>query len=224
LKNPISFINFKTTKINQKTMAAIDPRVDDYIQKSADFAKPILKHLHNLIHTACPDIKETIKWSFPNFEYKGTILCNMASFKQHCAFNFWLAAKMQDSDKILVPTGEKTSMGNLGQIKSLNDLPKDETMIRYLEEAMELIDKGVKIARAPKNTTAKEVEVPDYFIDALNQNPLAVETFQKFSPSHKREYMEWITEAKTEATRNKRMATAIEWMAEGKGRNWKYAK
>ncbi|GEO12241.1 YdeI/OmpD-associated family protein [Segetibacter aerophilus] len=204
-------------------MASIDPRVDDYISKSAEFARPILSHLRQLVHTACPEVKETIKWSFPNFEYAGAILCSMAAFKQHCTFGFWLGSLMPDPDKLLEAVGEKTSMGHLGQIKSLDDLPKDEILIRYIREAMVLNEKGVKVKKE-KSAAPKNVEAPSWFLDALQKSPTASVAFEKFSPSHRREYIEWVTEAKTEATRSKRLATAIEWMTEGKTRNWKYAK
>ena len=204
-------------------MAPTEPRIDEYISKSADFAKPILNHLRSLIHNACPEVKETIKWSFPNFDYGGSILCSMASFKQHCAFTFWLGSRMSDPYKILAGVGEKTSMGHLGQIKTLQDLPSDEILMQYIKEAMALIDKGTKMPKKEK-TSLKELEIPQYFLTALHQNEKALKNFEKFSPSHKKEYIEWIVDAKTEATRNKRLSTAIEWIEEGKGRNWKYMK
>lgn len=204
-------------------MANIDPRVDDYIDKAADFAKPILVHLRHVIHRACPDVKEVIKWSFPNFEYRGSILCNMAAFKQHCSFGFWLASQMSDPENLIQTVGEKSSMGHFGQIKTIQDLPSDQVLIRYIKEAMALNEKGVKVKKV-ESVAPKEIETPAYFLDALKQSSSALIAYEKFSPSHKREYVEWITEAKTEATRNKRIATALEWIAEGKSRNWKYAK
>lgn len=203
-------------------MASIDPRIDDYISGSAEFAKPILQHLRNVIHTACPDVTETIKWSFPNFEYAGAILCSMAAFKQHCTFGFWLGSLMPDPDNLLKTGSEKTSMGHLGQLKSRADLPADEVLIRYIKEAMALNEKGIK-AKKEKTPAPKKIETPAYFLDALKQNPTALLAYEKFSPSQKKEYVEWMTEAKTEATRTKRMAT-VEWIAEGKTRNWKYAR
>src|SRR4051812_46853088 len=188
-------------------MAVIDSRVDDYISKSAEFAKPILAYLRNVVHGACPEVKETIKWSFPNFEYKGSILCNMASFKQHCSFGFWLGAQMSDPEHLMEPVGEKTSMGHLGQIKSMSDLPSVEVLSRYIKEAMALTEAGVKVKKE-KPAAPKEVVVPEYFYEALKKNVTALVAFEKFSPSHRREYIEWITEAKTDATRNKRIATA----------------
>ena len=203
-------------------MPVYDPRVDEYISKSADFAEPILNHLRNIVHKACPDAAETIKWGFPNFEYGGSILCSMAAFKQHCVFGFWLASLMTDPDRLLT-IGEKTAMGHLGQIKTLADLPAEKVLVKYIKEAMTLNEKGVKIPKKKVGET-KEVEVPAYLLDALRKNSAAFSTFEKFSPSHKKEYVEWITEAKTEVTRNKRIQTALEWLEEGKPRNWKYSK
>ena len=197
-----------------------DPRIDDYIDKSAEFAKPILNHLRMLVHKNCPDVVETMKWSFPHFEYNGSILCSMASFKQHCTFGFWLGSKMKDPNGILTPAGERNAMGHFGQIKSIKDLPPGKILAAYFKEAMDLTDKGEKISRA--KSEQKEIAIPHYFLMEVKKNKPALAYFEKFSPSQKKEYITWITEAKTEATRQKRMATAIEWLAEGKTRNWKY--
>ena len=204
-------------------MSVFDPRVDEYISRSAEFAKPILNHLRDVVHKACPDVKEAIKWSFPNFDYAGSILCSMAAFKQHCSFGFWLGSVMPDPDNILLTVGKKTAMGNLGQIKSISDLPSEKILIKYIKEAMLLNENGVKIKKE-KPVESKDIKAPRYFLDALKQNLKASDAFKKLSPSHKREYLEWITEAKTEVTRNKRMATTLEWLAEGKPLNWKYMK
>jgi uncharacterized protein YdeI (YjbR/CyaY-like superfamily) len=203
-------------------MGTKDKRVDAYIAKSADFAKPILTHLRELVHKACPDVEETMKWSFPHFDYKG-MMCSMASFKQHCAFGFWKASLMKD--KTLVENAKsETAMGHLGKITSLKVLPSDKVLLGYIKEAAKLNDDGVKLPQKPKSTEKKELIVPDYFLKAVRKNKKAFQTFEAFSPSHKREYIDWITEAKTEETRTKRMKTAIEWMAVGKSRNWKYTK
>lgn len=205
-------------------MPTTDPRVDEYIARSADFAKPVLNHLRKLVHKACPGVTETIKWSCPHFDYAGGILCSMASFKQHCAFGFRLGSLLPDPDKILSTTGEKTAMGHLGQIRSVNDLPDDKTLVKYIKEAMKLNEAGAKATRKEKPAASGEIEVPSYFSDVLKQNEKASAAFEKLSPSHKKEYLQWITEAKTEATRNKRMTTALEWLGEKKSLNWKYNK
>ena len=205
-------------------MVQKNKKTDDYILKSADFAKPILMHLREVVHKACPDAIEEWKWSFPVFMYKGSILCNMAAFKQHCAFGFWLGPVMKDPHKLLVAHEEKAGMGHFGMIKKVSDLPSDKILIEYIKQAMDLTDKGVK---APKKTAApetKELIVPEYLTDALKKNAAARKTFENFSNTNKKDYLEWLAEAKTETTRLKRLETAIEWMSEGKIRNWKYVK
>ena len=208
-----------STKI--KLMAKKDPRVDVYIAKSQPFAQPILKHLRKLIHEACPDVEETIKWSFTSFDYKGPF-CSIAAFKQHCAMGFWKAALMKDADKFL--NAQKDSMGHFDKITSLKDLPSDKVIIGYIKEAMKLNEDGIKLPPRKKVTDAKPMPVPPYFKTALNKNKKANEYFEKFPAGQKKEYIVWLTEAKTEDTRNKRMDQAIEWISEGKIRNWKYVK
>jgi uncharacterized protein YdeI (YjbR/CyaY-like superfamily) len=199
-------------------MPTLDPRVDVYIDRSADFAKPILRHIRKLVHTACPDVIETMKWSFPHFDYKGQMMCSMASFKQHCAFGFWKQSLLEDA----VFPAEKTAMGSFGRLTSVKDLPDDKTMKKLIADAMKLNDEGVKVKRAFVSSDKKELVVPDVLLEALAKHDAAAETFNNFPYSCKKEYVEWITEAKTDATRDKRLATAIEWLAEGKRRNWKY--
>ncbi len=199
-------------------MPNVEPRVDAYIERSAEFAKPILRHIRKLVHAACPDIVEKIKWGMPHFDHKGPV-CHMAAFKQHCAFGFW---KQPLLEKDAFPA-QKTAMGSFGKITSLEDLPKHEVILGLVKQAMELNEKGVKIQKKPV-AAKKELVVPDDLHAALKKNEPARETFEKFSYSHKKEYVEWITEAKTEPTRNKRLATTLEWLAEGKGKNWKYQK
>ena len=197
-------------------MPTIDPRVDAYIEKSAEFARPILTHIRKLVHTACPDVVETIKWGFPNFDHKG-IMCNMASFKQHATFGFW---KQSLLEKDAFPE-QKTAMGSFGRIESLDDLPADDLFIALVRQAAELNEKGIKVEKK-KPAAKKELVVPDYLAAALKNDKKARETFESFPYSCKKEYVEWITEAKTDATRDKRLATPLEWLAEGKRRNWKY--
>ena len=199
-------------------MPTVDPRVDAYIEKSAEFAKPVLSHLRKLIHKACPDVTETLKWSMPSFEYKG-ILCGFAAFKQHCTFGFWKQSLMETD---AFPKN-KTAMGSFGRITSLDDLPSDKVMIGLIKQAAELNDEGVKLTKKPA-TPKKDLVIPPELTKALSKNKTAKAAFDKFSPSHKKEYVEWITEAKTEPTRNKRLATTVEWLSQGKSRNWKYEK
>ena len=201
----------------------MDKRIDAYIAKAQLFAQPILKHIRELVHKACPGAEETMKWSFPHFDYKGSMMCSMASFKQHMAFGFWKASIMKDPDKIL-ETKDREAMGHLGRITNLKDLPADKVMIKYIKEAVRLNDEGINLKPKAKPKDKKELEVPDYFTKELKKNKKALKTFDDFRYSHKKEYVEWITQAKTEETRSKRMKTAIEWLAEGKARNWKYEK
>ncbi|HWR82630.1 MAG TPA: YdeI/OmpD-associated family protein [Candidatus Deferrimicrobium sp.] len=199
-------------------MGQKDSRVDAYIAKSADFAKPILNHLRKLVHQACPDVAETMKWGFPHFEYKG-ILCSMAAFKSHCAFGFWKGTLLAD-DKVLKQVGE-TAMGDLGRLTKMSDLPGDRELIRLIKKAKKLNDEGVKLPHAPK-ANKDELDIPAYFWAAVRKNKRALKTFESFSYSNKKDYVEWVTEAKGEETRRKRLETAVAWMAEGKARNWKY--
>jgi uncharacterized protein YdeI (YjbR/CyaY-like superfamily) len=201
-------------------MGKKDKRVDAYISKSAPFAQPILNRLRKLVHEGCPDVEEGIKWGFPHFDYNG-ILCSMASFKQHCTFGFWKATLLSDRHDLLSRMG-KTAMGNFGQLKSLTDLPSDKIMIEYVKEAAKLNEAGIKVPGRSKAAEKKPLKVPAYFKQALAKNKKSSKTFDGFNYSNKKEYVEWVSEAKTVETRNKRLATAIEWMAEGKVRNWKY--
>lgn len=200
-------------------MPLTDPRVDAYIEKSQPFARPVLEHLRRLIHLACPEISETIKWGFPNFEYKG-LVCSMASFKSHCAFNFWKAALMKDAEKFIPPTG-KPAMGHFNRITAIDDLPPEATIIGYIKEAVSLNEAKVSVPK--KRQTGKQADIiPEPFLIALKGNTQALSNFDKMPPGHKREYIQWITEAKTETTQTRRINTAVEWIAEGRGRNWKY--
>jgi uncharacterized protein YdeI (YjbR/CyaY-like superfamily) len=199
-------------------MSQKDQRIDDYIARAQPFAQPILLHLRDQIHTICPDVIETVKWGFPHFEYKNSLLCSFAAFKNHCAFTFWKATLMSDPT-LFQHAGEEKSMGHLGPIKSLQDLPPNFKAL--LLEAMMLNEQGIKLPRKTA-TNHKECMLPTEFEQALRKNHRAWEVFDKFSYSNRKEYIEWITEAKTEVTRNKRISQAVEWIAEGKNRNWKY--
>jgi len=204
-------------------MGKRDERIDAYIEKAAEFAKPIMNHLRELVHATCPEVEETWKWSFPHFMYKGEVLCSMAAFKAHAVFGFWKAALLEDVDNVLT-IKDRESMGHLGKLTTLKDLPKDAVLKKYIKAAMKLNEAGVKVPRKPKATEAqkKELEVPAYLEAELKKHKNAKAAFDAFSYSHRKEYIQWMEEAKTEATRNKRMAQAIEWLQEGKSRNWKY--
>ena len=198
-----------------------DKAIDAYIAKSADFAKPILNHIRALVHNACPEAEEKMKWSFPHFDYKGEMMCSMAAFKQHAVMSFWKAALMKDA-ALLETARSEVAMGHLGRITSLKEMPTDKKLTAYIKEAMKLNELGKKLPSRAKPAEKKELDIPEYFLKALKKNKTAFQTFEAFSYSHKKEYLEWITGAKTGETRNKRIATAIEWMSEGKNRLWKY--
>ena len=199
-----------------------DKRIDTYINKSQPFAKPVMKKLRNLIHQGIPDVEETIKWGMPFFDFKGTV-CSFAAFKEHTVFGFWKYKLINDPKGYLQENAASggAAMGNFGRIKSIDELPPDEVILNFLRQAKELNEKGVKLP-AKKKVTKTGLSVPDYFARALLKNKKALKTFSEFSYSHKKEYVEWITEAKTESTRMKRLKTAVEWMSEGKPLNWKY--
>jgi uncharacterized protein YdeI (YjbR/CyaY-like superfamily) len=197
-------------------MGTRDKRVDAYITKSADFAKPILTYLREVVHETCPDAEETMKWSFPHFTYEG-MLCSMASFKEHCAFGFWKGSLIVEQDG----KSADEAMGQFGRITKLSDLPSKKVLAGYIKKAMALNESGAKVTPKPKRAK-RELAVPDYLTVALKKNRKALATFEGFTPSHRREYVEWITEAKGEDTRQRRLEQAIEWMAEGKPRHWKY--
>ncbi|MDR2234585.1 MAG: YdeI/OmpD-associated family protein [Chryseobacterium sp.] len=202
-------------------MEKYNAQVDEYIEKSPDFAKPVLNYLREIIHEACPEAEEAIKWKFPAFMYKGKILCSITAFKHYCSLGFWLHQEMK-TIKDLETTAEKSSMFSLGKITKMEELPSKSLLKKAVKEAMELTDMGVTMKKAAPSKT--ETEIPDYFQSALKANQKAAQVFEKASPSFRKEYIKWIMEAKTEATRNKRMEQALEWIAEGKSRNWKYEK
>lgn len=200
-------------------MEKYNTKVDEYIELSPDFAKPVLHYLRETIHEVCPDAEEAIKWKFPTFMYKGKILCSITAFKQYCSLGFWLHQEMK-TIKELETNAEKSNMFSLGKITRMEDLPSKILLKKAIKEAMELTDMGVTMKKAAPSKT--EIEVPDYFQAALNTNQKALQVFEKASPSFRKEYINWITDAKTETTRHKRMEQALEWISEGKGRNWKY--
>lgn len=195
--------------------------IDAYISKANDFAKPILDALRNCVNKSCPEVEETLKWGFPHFLYKGQILCSMASFKNHCAFSFWQATLMHDDENILDIGKNRSAMGHLGKIQKPNDLPSNKTLSKYINQAKTLIDEGAKIGKK-KIAENRTLIIPSEISFAFKSFPEANKFFKKLSYSHQKEYVEWIMEAKTEPTKQKRLKQSIEWLEEGKSRNWKY--
>jgi uncharacterized protein YdeI (YjbR/CyaY-like superfamily) len=199
-------------------MASTDPRIDAYIARAAPFAQPVLSHLRAAVHAACPDVEETIKWGMPSFTYGGKILAGMAAFKAHCSFGFWQGRQLLgDNSK------QDEAMGQFGRIKQLADLPPKRELTQLAKRAKALIDDGVKPQRSMPGTARRPApELPEDLAAELGRNEDAARYFNAFSPSAQREYVDWITEAKREETRAKRLAQSIEWLSEGKARNWKY--
>ena len=199
-----------------------NPAVDAYIAKSAGFAKPILMHVRKLMHKGCPTINETIKWGVPAFEREG-IVAMMAAFKQHVAFGFWserlIREKLGADAKRMFPKDAKLGMGGR-RYHARAELPADAVILRAVKAAVALNVEGLR----PKRVLRKRppVKAPPYLVAALKRNPKARATFERFTPAQQREYVEWLTEAKQEATRERRLATTIEWLALGRQRNWKY--
>jgi uncharacterized protein YdeI (YjbR/CyaY-like superfamily) len=202
-----------------------NPKVDAYIANAAPFAQPVLAHLRMLIHKACPDVEEDIKWRRRFFLHRGTILCNMCAFKQHCAFGFWGAeiGKVLREDAAL----RDGAMGSLRRITSVKDLPPDKQLLGYIRQAAAFIDSGqgdnrIVVARRVAKAPKPALEVPAEFTAALRRDRKAAKAYAVLSPSCQREYVEWIADAKRPETRDRRIAQAVEWIAEGKQRNWKY--
>ena len=203
-------------------MTKFNPEVDAYIAKSADFAKPILEYLREIIHNTCPDVEEFIKWGIPHLDYKGDMMCILASSSKHCSFSLYKAELMSDP-KLLESVKNGQKMGYMDKIKAFSDLPSEETLVTYIKEAMDLNEKGIKKSK-PVSDKPKVLEMPDYFAEKLAANPEAKEIFETKSASFRKDYLAWIIDAKTEDTRQKRMEQSLEWISEGKGRFWQYQK
>jgi uncharacterized protein YdeI (YjbR/CyaY-like superfamily) len=199
-----------------KAKRGLDPRIDAYMAKSAPFAQPILRHLRSIVHAACPNVVETIKWGMPHFDYLG-IMCAMAAFKAHCTFGFWKGA-------LIIGKQHQNAMGQFGRITDIKDLPSKQQIGAYVKAAMKLNEAGAKAPHMRNRQVRKPLPVPKDLAAALKGNKRARTVFSGFSPSNRRDYIEWITEAKTDETRERRLATTLEWLEEGKPRNWKYMK
>ncbi|HEY0504011.1 MAG TPA: YdeI/OmpD-associated family protein [Lysobacter sp.] len=199
-------------------MAHVDPRVDAYIAKSAEFARPLLAQVREVVHAACPEAEETLKWGMPSFTWRGRILCGMAAFKQHMTLWFW------HGKDIVGGAGQDEAMGQFGRITGKADLPGKRELRDYVKQAMALAESGARRPAAKKAAPKAELAIPDDLATALRGNAKARATFEGFAPSYRRYYIEWLVEAKREDTRARRLRQAVEWLAEGKPRNWKYMK
>lgn len=201
-------------------MPGRDPRIDAKIKSAPEFARPILAHIRDLAHKGCPEAEETVKWGMPFFIYHGSPLMHMAAFKAHVVLGFWLGRLLM-GDK-----ASEEAMGQFGRITSLKDLPADKAILRCIKQAMALTDQGVKNPARGSEGRAKPkppAKLPA-FLQAAFRGDAAAAGFKGLPPGKQREYIDWLAEAKTDATREKRLAQALEWMADGKGRNWKYEK
>lgn len=194
-----------------------DPRIDDYIAKAQPFAQQILTHVRNRVHAVLPDVQEDIKWRMPAYLVGGKLVLITAAFKEHTALNFWRGQELESRHDTV------GAMGQFGKIKSLEELPSDAELDRLIREAAELAEAGPS-PRKPKHEPRPAAEMHPEFAAALDAAPTAKATFESFPPGQRREYADWIAEAKQDATRQKRIATAVEWLSEGKRRNWKYEK
>ena len=199
-------------------MAKKDPRIDAYIAKAKPFAKPILKHLREVVHAGCPEVEETLKWSMPHFQYKG-LLCGMAAFNEHCTFGFWKEALVFGRERL----AGRDAMGDFGRITAVSDLPSEKKLIGYVKKAVEVNEAPVKSsANSKPKTKPALLKIPDYFTTALKKNKKALKTFEEFPYSKRKEYVVWVTEAKREETRQQRLATSVKWLSEGKSHHWRY--
>ena len=192
-----------------------DPRIDAYIDKAAPFAKPILEHVRERVHAAAPEAEETMKWSSPTFTVDGKILLGMAAFKAHAALNFWRGQELRGD------AAKADAMGQFGKLTSVDDLPPNRELDALIREGAALA-RTAPAPRKVKHEPKPAAELHPEFAAALNANPKAKEVLEGFSPSARREYVDWIAEAKQDKTRTKRIADAIEWLSEGKKRHWKY--
>ena len=199
-------------------MPTTDPRVDAYIAKSAEFARPLLAQVREVVHAACPDVEETLKWGMPSFTWRGKILCGMAAFKQHMTLWFREGRAIIDGDK----SGE--AMGQFGRITRKADLPGKRELAGYVKQAMARVEDAASQPPKKKPAPKAELPVPEDLTAALRRNAKARATFKGCAPGYRRDYVEWIVEAKREDTRQRRIAQAVEWLAVGKTRNWKYMK
>ena len=213
-------------------MSTLNPKVDQYIAKSAEFARPILTHIRDVVHAAAPAIIEEIKWGFPFFTQDGEIVCAMRGFKAHCGLFFWKGA-------LVVPDGQEEGMGQFGKLTSVEQLPSKRVLTDYVKKALQLNEAGVpapyvaarrakagaaKSGATTKARPTKSDDVPPALLAAIGKNKTALATWKGFAPSHRREYAEWVADAKRDETKGKRIAQAVEWIAEGRQRNWKYQK
>ncbi|HET7043004.1 MAG TPA: YdeI/OmpD-associated family protein [Gemmatimonadales bacterium] len=197
-------------------MPARDKRIDAYIAKAAPFARPILTHIRGVVHEACPDVEESLKWGAPAYLHHG-ILCITAAFKAHCALVLWRAPLIVGAVK------SRDARGHFGKLTAVKDLPSRKVLVGLLKQAVKLNGSGAKTSQRAKGKPKKAVATPADLAAGLKKSTKARAAWAAFSPSARREYIDWITEAKRPETRAERLKTTLQWVAQGKQRNWKYA-
>ncbi|MGO1071697.1 YdeI/OmpD-associated family protein [Lysobacter sp. CA199] len=208
----------RTASLASDLIRSHDQRIDDYIARSEAFAQPILEHVRQLVHAACPQVEETIKWGMPSFVYRGKILCGMAAFKQHATLGFWQAPNIAGADQ----SRRNEAMGQFGRLTAIGDLPGPRELTRQAKQAMALIEAGATRSSSKTSSPKPPVVTPQDLAAALKLNARARAAYAAFSPSQKRDYVDWIEGAKREQTRKSRLVQAVEWMEQGKIRFWKY--
>ncbi len=200
-------------------MASHDPRIDAYLERAEEFAQPVLEHLRAIVHATCPNVEETIKWGFPHFMHAGSILCSMAAFKQHVAFGFW-KGKLIDGIEPVDP--DQSAMGQFGRLRRIDDLPGKRSLAGFIRQAMKLNEQGTRQPLSKRSTRSRAVSMPPELAAGLARSRRSREHFEKLPPGQQREYLEWIAEGKQVATRKRRSEQAIDWLSDGKPRNWRY--
>ena len=199
-------------------MPTVDPRIDAYIAKSAAYAQPLHAYVREVLHGACPEVEETLKWGMPSFTWRGKILCGIAAFKQHVTLWFW------EGRAVVGDEASREAMGQFGRITKQSELPGKRELAGFVKQAMARVEAGAAAPAKKKPAPKPALDVPDDLSAALRRNAKARATFDGFAPGYRRDYIEWIVDAKREDTRQRRIAQAVEWLAEGKTRNWKYMK
>jgi uncharacterized protein YdeI (YjbR/CyaY-like superfamily) len=197
-------------------MSSRDKRIDAYVARSAEFAKPILTHIRAVVHTACPDVEETLKWGSPAYMHHG-ILCITAAFKAHCALVLWRAPLIVGAAK------SRDARGHFGKLTSVKDLPSKAVLVGLIKQAVKLNEAGTKRSQRVAGKPKKALPTPADLAAGLKKSAKATAAWAEFAPSHRREYIEWITEAKRPETRAERLKTTLAWVKDGKQRHWKYA-
>lgn len=185
-----------------------------YIEKATPEFKEVMIALRSVLNNPNFDIKEDWKWGAPNFNNEGMI-CWLAHFRNHVGMNFFKGTLIKDKYNLFTHYREEKGNRQL-KFSDINQIIPEQIEY-YIEEAIKLNQENIKVVKKEIDTS-----LPLDLETELNNNPKAKMFFESLAPSYKRDYIEWIEEAKREATRTKRLATTMEWLSEGKKKNWKY--